>query len=116
MNEINLAPCHPDVPRPSNDKLVELAQDVINAIEMCGASPALTAAVSLAFDLKVFLCKTDAAKQEALPVTAKVLTEHNGCGHGTQVDQLTVRLNPGDKVMLVMGPYSAAVAKSQALG
>jgi hypothetical protein len=45
---------------------------------------------------------------------SKVLTEHSGCGNGTQVDQLTVRLNPGDKVVLVMGPYSAAIAKSQA--
>lgn len=47
------------------------------------------------------------------PATSKVLTEHSGCGQGTQVEQLTVRLNPGDKVVLVMGPYSAAVAKSQ---
>ena len=47
------------------------------------------------------------------PATSRVLTEHSGCGQGTQVDQLTVRLNPGDKVVLVMGPYSAAVAKSQ---
>ena len=45
--------------------------------------------------------------------TAKGLLEHNGCGHGTQVEQLTVRLNPGDKVVLVMGPYSAALAKTQ---
>lgn len=40
---------------------------------------------------------------------SKVLLEHSGCGHGTQVDQMTVRLNPGDKVVLVMGSYSAAI-------
>ena len=40
--------------------------------------------------------------------TTKTLTEHSGCGSGTQVDQLTVRLNPGDKVVLVMGAYTAA--------
>ena len=44
---------------------------------------------------------------------SKVLLEHSGCGQGTQVEQLTVRLNPGDKVVLLMGPYSAAMAKSQ---
>lgn len=50
-----------------------------------------------------------AAAQADTPRT-RVLTEHSGCGQGTQVDQLTVRLNPGDKVVLVMGRYSAAIA------
>lgn len=38
---------------------------------------------------------------------SKLLLEHSGCGHSTQVEQITARLNPGDKVMLVMGKYSA---------
>jgi hypothetical protein len=38
----------------------------------------------------------------------KLLLEHSGCGHGTQVEQVTVRLNRGDKVVLLMGPYTAA--------
>lgn len=32
-----------------------------------------------------------------------VLLEHSGCGSNTQVDSLTVRLNPGDKVVLLKG-------------
>ena len=47
-------------------------------------------------------------ERDAAPT--QVLAEHSGCGHGTQIDQLTVRLNPGDKVVLVMGAYSAAIA------
>ena len=31
----------------------------------------------------------------------KVLAEHSGCGNGMQVDQITVRLEPGDKVILL---------------
>jgi hypothetical protein len=49
----------------------------------------------------------------AVPMT-KVLTEHSGCGQGAQTDSLTVRLHPGDKVVLHMGPYSAALATQQA--
>ena len=40
----------------------------------------------------------------------KVLLEHSGCGHGPQVDQISITLHPGDKVMLVMGRYSTALA------
>lgn len=39
----------------------------------------------------------------------QVLMEHSGCGNNTQVDQLTVRLNPGDKVVLFKGPITAAL-------
>jgi hypothetical protein len=38
----------------------------------------------------------------------KLLLEHSGCGQGTQVEQMIVRLNRGDKVVLLMGPYTAA--------
>jgi len=34
----------------------------------------------------------------------KVLAEHSGCGYGTQVDQITVRVNRGDKVVLIPAP------------
>ena len=60
MTEIKLAPCHPDVPRPSNDELVKLCQSVVDAIEVCGASPALTSAVILASELKDYLRKPSA--------------------------------------------------------
>lgn len=53
-----------------------------------------------------------AAAQANAPRT-RVLTEHSGCGQGTQVDQFTVRLNPGDKVVLVMGRYSTAIAATK---
>ena len=42
----------------------------------------------------------------------RVLTEHSGCGQGAQVDQLSVTLHPGDRVLLEMGKYSAALAKT----
>ena len=48
---------HPSVPRPSNAELVELAYQVCVAIEACGASPALTHAVTLASDLHTYLRK-----------------------------------------------------------
>jgi hypothetical protein len=59
MTAKNLYSGHPDVPRPSNEELLSLTQKVIDAIEVCGASPALTHAVVLAIDLKNFLCKTE---------------------------------------------------------
>lgn len=40
----------------------------------------------------------------------KVLMEHSGCGQGAQVDSMVVRLHPGDKVVLHMGPYTSALA------
>jgi hypothetical protein len=45
----------------------------------------------------------------------QLLLEHSGCGNNTQVDQLTVRLNPGDKVVLFKGPITAAI-DAQRLG
>ena len=54
------AASHPDVPRPSNDELVELAYQVCLAIEQCGASPELTNAVILASDLHTYLRKPGA--------------------------------------------------------
>lgn len=57
MDNIKKAPSHPDVPRPSDAELIEIAGDLIHAIEACGASPALTHAVSLASDLCEYLSK-----------------------------------------------------------
>lgn len=51
------AASHPDVPRPSNEELENLALKVCHAIECCGTSPELTYAVSLAADLHTLLCK-----------------------------------------------------------
>lgn len=50
-------PSHPDVPRPSDAELVELARGLCHAIEACGASPELTHAVTLASDLHWYLQK-----------------------------------------------------------
>lgn len=43
---------------------------------------------------------------------SKVILEHSGCGYSTQVEQLTVRLEPGDKVLLVK-PARATPAPAQ---
>ncbi len=58
---MSLAPCHPAIPRPDNAALVFLAQEVVTAIERCGASPELTRAVALASDLKTYLQKPEEA-------------------------------------------------------
>lgn len=50
-------PGHPDVPRPSDAELVQLARGVCRAIEECGASRRLTHAVTLASDLVAHLGK-----------------------------------------------------------
>jgi hypothetical protein len=55
--ELPKAPSHPDVPRPSDDELAELALQVCYAIEACGASTELTKAVCLASDLHTYLKK-----------------------------------------------------------
>lgn len=52
-------PGHPEVPRPSNDELVRLASELVQAIECCGASPELTSAVTLASDLVCYLKKAE---------------------------------------------------------
>lgn len=44
-----------------------------------------------------------------------VLMEHSGCGRGTQVDTLMVRLNPGDKVIFHQGPITRAMLKAAPL-
>lgn len=41
-------------------------------------------------------------------VEHEVLAEHSGCGRGTQVEQVTVKLNPGDKVVMVKGRITRA--------
>lgn len=50
--------------------------------------------------------------QEARHDQGEVLTEHSGCGRGIQVDQLTVRMYPGDKVVMVRGRIGKALAAS----
>lgn len=59
ISEIKKHPGHPDVPRPSNEELVALASEIVQAIEVCGASPELTHAVTLASDLVCYLKKAD---------------------------------------------------------
>lgn len=56
-SQIPKHPSHPDVPRPSDAELVELARGVCHAIEACGASPELTHAVTLASNLVCHLQK-----------------------------------------------------------
>jgi len=54
---IRMAPSHPDVPRPSDAELAEMARQLCQAIEVCGASPELTRAVTMASDLATYLSK-----------------------------------------------------------
>ena len=61
--------------------------------------------------LKLSAAAPQAADAPAASLT-KVLMEHSGCGSNTQVDQLTVRLNPGDKVVMVMGKITAAIEQA----
>lgn len=48
----------------------------------------------------------------AVPTAStKLLLEHSGCGHGRQTEQITIGLHRGDKVVLIMGAYTAAMHK-----
>lgn len=47
----------------------------------------------------------EAAKAFDDAVTAELLVEHSGCGHGVQVEQVTARLAPGDAVYVVRGKF-----------
>lgn len=47
---------------------------------------------------------------------SEVLMEHSGCGSGTQVDMLTVRLNPGDKVIMLKGRMTQAIDAARKQG
>ncbi|MEN2431133.1 hypothetical protein [Comamonas sp. F1-6] len=63
-------------------------------------------AADFACDLAKALSSTLAAPQaqaDARDAEQEVLMEHSGCGSNTQVDMLTVRLNPGDKVVMHKG-------------
>lgn len=62
--EVKKAPSHPDVPRPTNEYLKQLAYELCIAIERCGASPELTKASMLANDLHTYLSKPDLEKKE----------------------------------------------------
>ena len=62
--EVKKAPSHPDVPRPTNEHLKQLAYELCIAIEQCGASPELTKASMLANDLHTYLSKPDLEKKE----------------------------------------------------
>jgi len=50
---------------------------------------------------------TEDALNEA--VTAELLAEHSGCGHGVQVEQVTAKLAPGDAVYVVRGKLGQAL-------
>ena len=52
-----MAAGHPDLPRMSNEAMVEKAYQLMGAIERCGASPEVTAAVTLADELYQHLKK-----------------------------------------------------------
>jgi hypothetical protein len=56
-----------------------------------------------------FAAKYSKAQQPAEARPQKLILEHSGCGHGTQIEQITVRLHRGDKVVLIMGPHTAAI-------
>lgn len=43
----------------------------------------------------------------------EVILEHSGCGHGAQMNQLTVKLYPGDKLLMFRGRLGKAMLASQ---
>ena len=73
--EVKKAASHPDVPRPTNERLKELAYELCIAIEKCGASPELTHASSLASDLHTYLSKPDFEKKELRERLNRLLKE-----------------------------------------
>jgi len=68
-------PSHPDVPRPTNERLKQLAYELCIAIEKCGASPELTKASSLASDLHAYLSKPDLEKKDLRERLSRLLKE-----------------------------------------
>lgn len=50
-----------------------------------------------------FVLPAPQAQADARDAEQEVLMEHSGCGSNSQVDMLTVRLNPGDKVVMHKG-------------
>lgn len=107
-------PSHPDVPRPGDASLVELARGVCHAIEACGASPELTNAVTLASDLVWYLQK---------PVADQVPALLSGCAEGRAPDPVddAVRLghcaaNAADSLARLLGHMGTADAPVQAMG
>lgn len=79
-------PGHPDVPRPSDAELVQLARGVCRAIEECGASRRLTHAVTLASDLVAYLGKPS------------ILTSAPQPGEGLNFGQAIELLKTGHRV------------------
>jgi hypothetical protein len=89
MTAYKLAPSHPDVPRPNNDEMMKLAQDVVAAIERCGASPDLSNAISLATDLRTYL-----SKEEPTLVLSIDFEDETSCQikvHGTTKDLVRLK-------------------------
>lgn len=68
---------------------------------------------SIAYDLRTILSALSPEPQEAEAMTAELLAEHSGCGHGTQVEQVTVRLAPGDAVYVVRGKLGQSTLLSK---
>ena len=73
--EVKKAASHPDVPRPTNERLKQLAYELCIAIEKCGASPELTKASSLASDLHAYLSKPDLEKKDLREKLDRLLKE-----------------------------------------
>ena len=73
--EVKKAVSHPDIPRPTNERLKQLAYELCIAIEKCGASPELTQASSLASDLHAYLSKPDLEKKDLRERLDRLLKE-----------------------------------------
>lgn len=66
------------------------------------------ARAALLYDVKRSPVAAPQAQADVRDAEQEVLMEHSGCGSNTQVDMLTVRLNPGDKVVMHKGRMTQA--------
>ena len=72
--------------------------------------------LELAEEIRSLAPPAQAADSVLEDAAREVLMEHSGCGSGTQVDMLTVRLNPGDKVVMLKGRITQAIDAARKQG
>lgn len=62
--------------------------------------------------VEVFRALSSAPAQAAQSEDANVLAEHSGCGMNPQWEQVSARLNPGDKIVLIKGEMTKAFERA----
>lgn len=58
-------------------------------------------------------CGGATCKQVDFGNMVELIAEHSGCGQGVQVDQLSVRLAPGDRVFISRGKLGKHLCKGR---